>query len=149
MADAHDRFDNRSCSCGSFVMGLLTGTALGAGLGLLFAPKAGSKLRKQLSTQADALGKQAQEGYREATETADRWVEKGKETAGEWAEKSRETAGEWAEKGKEAAGELAERGKDIYSKAVEAVSLGAEEAQKYVRDAASTVTGTGHKSRRS
>jgi len=118
MADGYDRFDNNE-GVGSFVMGLLTGTVLGVGLGMLFAPKAGSELRNQLSEQAGALASQAQAGYRKATENA----------------------GQWAEKGKEAAGEWAERGKDMYGQAREAVSRGAEEAQKYVRDAASTVTG--------
>jgi gas vesicle protein len=55
---------------GSFVMGLLAGTMLGAGLGLLFAPKRGSDLRHQLSEQADALGQNASERYRRASETA-------------------------------------------------------------------------------
>ena len=99
MAERYDRFDNNEGGGGSFVMGLLTGTVLGAGLGMLFAPKAGSELRNQLSDQAGALANQAQEGYRKATENA----------------------GQWAEKGREAAGEWAERGKDMYGKAREAV----------------------------
>jgi gas vesicle protein len=110
-----DRFDNNEG--GGFVLGLLTGTVLGVGLGMLFAPKAGSELRQQLSEQAGALANQAQDGYRNATESAGQWAEKGKETAGEWAE----------------------RGKDMYGKVREAVSRGAEEAQKSVRDAAGTV----------
>ena len=43
MADGYDRFDNEGGGGGSFVMGLLTGTVLGAGLGMLFAPKAGCR----------------------------------------------------------------------------------------------------------
>ena len=119
MADGYDRFDNNEGSGGgSFVMGLLTGTVLGAGLGMLFAPKAGSELRGQISEQAGNLANQASEGYRKASETA-----------GQWAEKSQATAGEWAE-----------RGKDMYGKAKDAVTRGADEAQQYVRDAAA---GTG------
>jgi gas vesicle protein len=122
MADGYDRFDNNEGSGGgSFVMGLLTGTVLGAGLGILFAPKAGSELRGQISEQAGNLANQASEGYRRATENAGQWAEKGKETANEWAE----------------------RGKDMYGKAKDAVSRGADEAQKYVRDAASSTAGTG------
>jgi len=112
-----DRFDRNEG--GSFLMGLLTGTALGVGLGMLFAPRAGSELRDQLSERAGALANQAQDGYRKATENAGQWAEKGKETASEWAE----------------------RGKDMYGKVREAVSRGAEEAQKSVRDAAGTVAG--------
>jgi gas vesicle protein len=120
MADRSDRFENEGSGGGSFVMGLLTGTVLGAGLGMLFAPKAGAELRSRLSAQAGNLANTASEGYRKATENAGQWAEKGRDAAGEWAEK----------------------GKDMYGKAREAVSRGAEEAQKYVRDEAGTVTGT-------
>ncbi len=106
MADGYDRFDNESGNGSSFVMGLLTGTVLGAGLGLLFAPKSGSELRGQISDQAGSLANTASEGYRRATETA----------------------GEWAD-----------RGRQMYDKAKDAVSKGTDEAQRYVRDAASGV----------
>ena len=67
MADGYDRFDNEGGGGGSFVMGLLTGTVLGAGLGMLFAPKAGSELRNQLAEQAGNLANTASEGYRRAS----------------------------------------------------------------------------------
>jgi gas vesicle protein len=121
MADGYDRFENEGSGGGSFVMGLLTGTVLGAGLGMLFAPKSGSALRSQLSEQAGNLANTASEGYRKAAENA----------------------GQWAQTGKEAAGELAERGKDVYDKARDAVNRGTEEAQRYVRDAASAVGAAG------
>ena len=109
MADGFDRFnqDLRSAEGGggSFVMGLLTGTVLGAGLGMLFAPKAGTELRSQLSEQAANLGNTASEGARRAGESASQW---------------------------------AERGREMYNKASDAVAKGAEEAQKYVRETAST-----------
>src|SRR5881398_3046383 len=106
MADGYDRFENEGNGGGSFVMGLLTGTVLGAGLGMLFAPKAGSDLRNQLSEQAGNLSNVASEGYRRASETV----------------------GDWAD-----------RGKDAYGQARDAVSRGADEAQRYVRDAASNL----------
>jgi gas vesicle protein len=108
MADGYDRFDNEGSGGGSFVMGLLTGTVLGAGLGMLFAPKSGSELRNQISEQAGTLANTASEGYKKATETA----------------------GEWAD-----------RGRDMYDKARDAVARGADEAQRYVRDTASTISG--------
>jgi gas vesicle protein len=119
MADGYDRFDSEGGGGGSFVMGLLTGTVLGAGLGMLFAPKAGSELRGQISEQAGNLANQASEGYRKASESAGQWAEKGRDVAGEWAE----------------------RGKDMYGKAREAVAKGADEAEKYVRDAAGNIPG--------
>jgi gas vesicle protein len=102
MADGYDRFDNEGGGGGSFVMGLLTGTVLGAGLGMLFAPKSGSELRSQVAEQAGNLANTASEGYRRASEAA----------------------GSWAEKGREA-----------YDKARDAVNRGADEAQRYVREA--------------
>jgi gas vesicle protein len=111
MSDGYDRFDNDTGSGSSFVMGLLTGTVLGAGLGMLFAPKAGSELRNQISEQAGNLANQASEGYRRASETA----------------------GEWAEKGRDMYNKA-------YDKARDAVSKGADEAERYVRDAATAAT---------
>src|SRR5512144_1085965 len=114
MADGYDRFDNEGGGGGSFVMGLLTGTVLGAGLGMLFAPKAGSDLRNQISEQAGNLANQASEGYRRASEMAGDFAGKASDVAG----KASEKASEWAEKGRGA-----------YDKARDAVARGADEAQ--------------------
>ena len=67
MAYEYDRFE-REDGGGSFLMGLLAGTVLGAGLGMLFAPKAGSELRNQLGEQAGRLRTTAADGYQQATE---------------------------------------------------------------------------------
>jgi len=79
MADGYDRFDNEGGGGGSFVMGLLTGTVLGAGLGMLFAPKAGSELRNQLSEQAGTVANTASEGYRRVSETAADLADRGRQ----------------------------------------------------------------------
>ena len=84
MADGYEGFDKsleyrEGGGGGSFVMGLLTGTVLGAGLGMLFAPKAGSELRSKLSEQAGSMANTAAEGYRRASESATQWAEKGRE----------------------------------------------------------------------
>ena len=62
MAYEYDRFE-REDGGGSFLMGLLAGTVLGAGLGMLFAPKAGSELRNQLTDQAGKLRATANDTY--------------------------------------------------------------------------------------
>jgi gas vesicle protein len=67
MAYEYDRFE-REDGGGSFLMGLLAGTVLGAGLGMLFAPKAGSELRNQLGEQAGRLRTTAADGYQQATD---------------------------------------------------------------------------------
>ena len=66
MADSYDRYENEG-SGGGFMMGLLTGTVLGAGLGMLLAPKAGSELRGVIGEQARNL---EQHGVRAVSERA-------------------------------------------------------------------------------
>jgi gas vesicle protein len=67
MAYEYDRIE-REDGGGSFLMGLLAGTVLGAGLGMLFAPKAGAETRRQLSEQATRLRSTANETYAQASE---------------------------------------------------------------------------------
>ena len=113
MGDGYDRFENEGGGGGgSFVMGLLTGTVLGAGLGMLFAPKSGSELRSQISEQAGNLANTASEQYRRASETAAEYAERGRQV-----------------------------GQDLYDRARTAVNRGTEEAQRYVRDATSGFSG--------
>jgi gas vesicle protein len=82
MAYEYDRFE-REEGGGSFLMGLLAGTVLGAGLGMLFAPKSGSELRSQIGSQiADQTGKlrdAADPYYQQATEKVSQIVDRGKE----------------------------------------------------------------------
>jgi len=63
----------------SFVLGMLTGAFVGAGVALLFAPKTGTEMRQQLGEQyrglADRVGEQTQ-GLRE---TANNLREQGRE----------------------------------------------------------------------
>jgi len=78
MADTYDRFENEG-SGGGFMMGLLTGTVLGAGLGMLLAPKAGSDLRGAIGEQAKNIGNLASDQYRKAADVAGNWAEKGRD----------------------------------------------------------------------
>jgi gas vesicle protein len=75
MAYEYDRME-REDGGGSFLMGLLAGTVLGAGLGMLFAPKAGSEVRKQLSEQANRLRSTANDTYNQASERISQASEK-------------------------------------------------------------------------
>jgi gas vesicle protein len=112
MADGYDRFENEGGGGGSFVMGLLTGTVLGAGLGMLFAPKAGSELRNQLSEQAGNL----------------------RSSAGEWAEKGREAYSHAAERGRD----MVDRAREAVSRGAEEAQRYARDATS----SSSTTTGT-------
>jgi hypothetical protein len=78
MAYEYDRFE-REDGGGSFLMGLLAGTVLGAGLGMLFAPKAGSELRNQLSEQTGRLRTSANEAYTQASEKVSQMMDRGRE----------------------------------------------------------------------
>jgi len=78
MADSYDRYEHEGGG-GGFMMGLLTGTVLGAGLGMLLAPKAGSELRGQIGEQARNIGNMANDQYRKASEAASGWAERGRD----------------------------------------------------------------------
>ena len=78
MAYEYDRFDREEGS-GSFLMGLLAGTVLGAGLGMLFAPKPGSELRGQLGEQATRLRSTANDAYGAATDKVSQMVDRGRD----------------------------------------------------------------------
>jgi len=78
VAYEYDRLE-REDGGGSFLMGLLAGTVLGAGLGMLFAPKTGSELRNQLSDQAGKLRATANDTYQQASEKVSQMVDRGKE----------------------------------------------------------------------
>ena len=78
MAYEYDRFE-REDGGGSFLMGLLAGTVLGAGLGMLFAPRPGSELRNQLTEQAGRLRSTAGDAYSQASTKVTQVVDKGRE----------------------------------------------------------------------
>lgn len=78
MAYEYDRME-REEGGGSFLMGLLAGTVLGAGLGMLFAPRPGSELRNQLTEQAGRLRSTANDTYNQASEKVSQIVDRGRE----------------------------------------------------------------------
>lgn len=63
----------------SFMLGMLTGAFVGAGLALLFAPRSGQEIRQQLGQQyrgiADRVGEQAHT----LKDNASHWREQGRE----------------------------------------------------------------------
>ncbi len=78
MADNYDRYENEEGG-GGFMMGLLAGAVIGAGIGMLLAPKAGADLRGQIGAQARDWGNKASEQYRRASEQASNWAGRGRE----------------------------------------------------------------------
>jgi hypothetical protein len=78
MAYEYDRYE-REDGGGSFLMGLLAGTVLGAGLGMLFAPKAGNELRNQLGESAGRIRNTANDAYHQASDKVNQMVDRGKD----------------------------------------------------------------------
>jgi gas vesicle protein len=117
MSNYYDRPDSGG---GNFMIGLFTGALLGAGLGLLLAPKTGSEFRRQLRDRAGALADTAEEGYRRASDTL----------------------GDFADRGRDLADRGREAGREMFNRASDAAREGVEEAQRYGRDVASNLGDT-------
>jgi len=61
------------------MLGFLTGAAIGAGLGLLFAPQAGKETREQLKDGYDKASENIKENYDKANELAQKGYEQVKD----------------------------------------------------------------------
>jgi len=85
-----------------FVIGLLTGACVGAGLAMWFAPRSGSELRQQLTDSAKSLGNRASEQYQQATTRVG-----------------------------EAVDELTRKGQDARDNVADTVARGAHEVERY------------------
>ena len=80
---------------GGFLMGLLCGAALGAAVGLMFAPKSGPEFRQTLAESKDQWKRKAADYYGQASETVNNAVSRGRDAIGRGREafdSARETA---------------------------------------------------------
>jgi gas vesicle protein len=102
-------YEEESGGGGGFVFGLLCGAALGAAIGLMFAPKAGSELRQTLYDSTGDIRKKATDAYGQASQTVNDYVAKGTQTVNDY-----------VAKGKEAV----DRGKQAYDNARESATEG-------------------------
>jgi gas vesicle protein len=61
----------------TFLFGVMVGAAVGAALGLLYAPQAGEVTRRGLRRSAERLSKRAQKLYDDASQTMEDLAERG------------------------------------------------------------------------
>jgi len=85
-----------------FVIGLLTGTFVGAGLAMLFAPRAGAELRRRMIDSATSLGERASEQYQQASTRVGQAVD-----------------------------EITRKGQDVRDEVADVVARGAQEVERY------------------
>ena len=64
---------------GGFFAGMLTGLAVGVGIGMLFAPRSGSELRQTIAQSAGDFQRKANESYQQASEKVKDVVDKGRD----------------------------------------------------------------------
>ena len=64
---------------GGFLLGLLAGTALGAAIGLMFAPRAGAEIRQTLYDSTSDLRRKAYDAYGQASDQVNNMVSKGRQ----------------------------------------------------------------------
>jgi len=74
---------SRSNTSSGFWLGLLYGTAAGAAAALLFAPKPGAHLRRDVVDGASRLRNTAQEKYSQASDVVADWVNRGRSAVNE------------------------------------------------------------------
>src|SRR5688572_15998799 len=72
-------YENEEPGGGGFLIGLLCGTALGAAIGLMFAPKAGSEFRQRLYESTGDIRRKAHETYDQASDQVNNMVAKGRQ----------------------------------------------------------------------
>jgi gas vesicle protein len=63
----------------SFMLGMLTGAFVGAGIALLFAPRSGQEMRQQLGEQYRGLAERVGEQAETLRGTANQWRDQGRE----------------------------------------------------------------------
>jgi gas vesicle protein len=93
-----------------FMMGFLAGAVIGAGIGLLCAPRKGSELREQVSDAAANLGKTV-------TKTADDFMERGRQVYG----RVRDVASRAGTEAERAASSVAQSASSIVQSASEGI----------------------------
>jgi gas vesicle protein len=107
---------------GSFILGMLAGSFVGAGLGMLFAPRAGSETRNQLSDRAERLRSTAADMYGQAADKVGALVDTGREAYYESREPAGEASPSWSGSSKGATGDTHGSGGGPFSRAMDSTN---------------------------
>jgi gas vesicle protein len=128
MADRFDRFDNEGNGGGSFLIGLITGSAIGVALAIYFAPRL-LTLRQRVTDSTTGLRNAASEHFQDvATRVAD------------VAERVADVADDVTRRGQAARDDVA----DAVARGAHEVGLGAREVERFAK-----ASKTGHGAARS
>ena len=92
-----------------FMIGLLVGTAVGAAVGLLLAPKSGAELRHQIADYSERFRRRAGETYERASETVNDLAQRGRETVNDLAQRGRDAMNRGRETMEQAAESVSSR----------------------------------------
>ena len=84
-------------SSGKILLGVLAGVAVGATLGILFAPDKGSATRRKIADKGKDYADGIKEKFNELSETVSKRFEKVKEDAMHMAQKGKSKTNEYAE----------------------------------------------------
>jgi gas vesicle protein len=102
---------------GSFLIGMLAGVVLGAGLGLMFAPRAGAETRRRVTESAQKFGDSAKQGYSQASEKVHDIVDRSRETY----DKARRSVSKGVEEARRYVSDAKETADDYASQASETI----------------------------
>jgi gas vesicle protein len=112
-----------------FVLGLLTGTFVGAGLAMWFAPRLASELRERMTDSARSLGQRASDQYQQASARVGEAVD-------ELARKGQSVRDDVADRVARGAHEVARGAHEVERGAIE-VERGAHEVERFATAAKS------------
>lgn len=114
----------------SFLLGFIAGSVLGAGLALLYAPRPGSEMRREVADRAQKFGQRAAHEYEVASERVAQFTERGRDAYKTAADKARDLAS----RAREEAGHVADQARAAAGEAQSAAETGAASARSNLRD---------------